>query len=336
MESPTWTKRTLGSTGMAVTPLGIGGGYLGVRNGKLDERVGVETVLRGLELGLNLIDSSGAYIGGKSERMIGMALLEWYQRGGRREDLILSTKTGTRSREARDYTYAGTVSSVETSLELLQTDYIDILHVHDPIDLDPVFVSDGALAALKDLKANSVIRAIGLGCRQHEFHQRCIASDEFDVSLTFHDYNLAVQTADQGVIQPATEKGMGVFNATVTLNGLLTDGDPMARWRERDRLWERHLAQMSPDRLEWARERRVQDKEQAERAAQLWEWCQMRKISLLALNLQFCLRDPRIASTLIGFARPARVEEDIAACWVPIPEDTWDKLYETFHLRRAV
>lgn len=335
MDRPNWTKRTLGNTGMAVTPLGIGGGYLGIRDGKLDERIGVETVLRGLELGLNLIDSSGAYIGGKSERMIGLALLEWYQRGGRREDLILSTKTGTRKKEARDYTYAGTVSSVQTSLDLLQTDYIDILHVHDPLDLDPIFVPDGALAALKDMKAKGIIRAIGLGCRQHAFHQRCINSGEFDVSLTFHDYNLAVQTADEGVIQPATEKGMGILNATVTLNGLLTDGDPIARWQRWDQQWKERLAQMSPDRAESARVHRAQAKEQAEKAAQLWQWCQARKISLLALNLQFCLRDPRIASTLIGFTRPARVEEDIAACWVPVPEETWDELYETFDLRQA-
>jgi len=110
----------------------------------------------------------------------------------------------------------------------------------------------------------------------------------------------------------------------------------MVHWRERDRHWESRLAQISPERLEWAQERRAQDKKLAERAAKLWQWCQERDLSLLALNLQFCLRDPRIASTLIGFSRPARVEEDIAACWVPIPENTWDELYETFDLRRAV
>jgi len=181
---------------------------------------------------------------------------------------------------------------------------------------------------------NGVIRAIGLGCRQHEFHQRCIASGEFDVSLTFHDYNLAVQTADQGVIQPATKQGVGVFNATVTLNGMLTDDDPMARWSEWDQRWEDRIARVSPERAERIRKHRAQAKEQAESAAKVWQWCQARDLSLLALNLQFCLRDPRIASTLIGFTRPARVDEDIAACWVPIPESVWDELYETFDLRQ--
>ncbi len=332
MEIPTWEKRRLGRTAMSVTPLGIGGAYLGRQEGGNDEGVAVETVLCGLELGINLIDSSGAYIGGESERYIGLALDEWYRRGGRREDLILSTKTGTRQEPDRGYSYDTTMRSVEISLSLLKTDYIDILHVHDPSDLEPVLAPDGALAALRALKAQGVIRAIGLGCRAHEFHQRCIATGEFDVSLTFHDYNLVYQTADEGVLQPAAVQDVGVLNATVTLNGMLTDGDPMALAARRQEDWERRRHEIPPERWEQFRPYREQMLDEARRARALWEWCQARGLSLLALNLQYSLREPRIASTLIGFSRPSRVEEDVAACFVPIPDETWDELREDFGL----
>jgi aryl-alcohol dehydrogenase-like predicted oxidoreductase len=315
MKNPTWEKRRLGRTEMLVTPLGIGGAYLGQVDGQSDERVAIETVLRGLELGINLIDSSGAYIGGESERFIGLALQEWYRRGGKRADLVLSTKTGTRDRANRDYSYDGTMRSVETSLALLQTDYIDILHVHDPIDLKPVLAPGGALDALKDLKAQGMIRAIGLGCRPHEFHRRCIETGEFDVSLTFRDFNLLYQTAAQDVLEPAAAHDVGVFNATVTINGMLSGRDPMevaAKWN-------------------WPR--REQIMEEAQRARVLLEWAESREIALLALNLQFSLRERRISSTLIGFSRPSRVEEDVAACFEPIPDEVWRELRDEFSLQ---
>lgn len=315
MKQPAWTKRRLGRTGILVTPLGIGGAWLGCSREKpFDSEVAVETVLRGLELGINLIDTSGLYIGGESERVIGLALEEWVRRGGKREDLVLSTKTGTRVRPY-DYSYGHTMQSVETSLRLLKTDWIDVLLVHDPPDLEPVLAPSGALAALQALKAQGTIRAIGLGCRPHDFHQRCIATGEFDVSLCFGDYHLLSQTAVAGVLEPVAVRDTGVLNGMVTMYGLLGDRDPLQVVAER---WPGRV----PETMA----------ELARRAHELWQWCQARDVSLLALNLQYCQREPRIASTLIGFSRPARVEQDVAACFEPIPDAVWQELCETFHV----
>jgi aryl-alcohol dehydrogenase-like predicted oxidoreductase len=226
----------------------------------------------------------------------------------------LSTKTGTRTRPEHDYSYEGTVRSVELSLAMLKTDYIDVLLVHDPRDLDPVLAPGGALDALQDLQARGVIGYIGLGCRWHTFHQRCIETGAFDVSLTFHDYNLLSQTAAQGVLEPAAAHDVGVFNGTVNLGGLLSGRDPILVADERGWPW------------------REQERfgEQVRGARRLWEWCQARGVNLLALNLQYCLREPRIASTLIGFSRPSRVDEDVAACFEPIADEVWQELYRDF------
>jgi D-threo-aldose 1-dehydrogenase len=209
------------------------------------------------------------------------------------------------------------MESVQTSLELLQTDYFDILLVHDPRDIEEVFAPDGALKALKELKAQGTIRAIGLGCRPHAFHQRCIKSGEFDMSLCFGDYNLARQSAAEGVLAPAAAHGVGVYNATVNLAGLLSGRDPLQMAAERGR------------RGSWAWAR---SDETLQRAHAIWQWAQARGIGMLALNLQYCMRDPRIASTLIGFSRPGRVDEDVAACLEPIDENVWRELHDEFGL----
>ena len=88
--------RKLGKTGIKVGPLGLGGASLGRREqaGKIiyDDDLAVQTVLTALQNGINLIDTSPNY--GESERRIGLALAAWEQEGGRREDIILCTKTG--------------------------------------------------------------------------------------------------------------------------------------------------------------------------------------------------------------------------------------------------
>ena len=69
--STNWKRRTLGRTGFEVTELGIGGAWLGHKDGTNSAEVGVQTVLAGLEAGINLIDTSDDYIAGRSERFVG-------------------------------------------------------------------------------------------------------------------------------------------------------------------------------------------------------------------------------------------------------------------------
>ena len=72
--------------------------------------------------------------------------------------------------------------------------------------------------------------------------------------------------------------------------------------------------------------RRMQ--ERVNLAQKLWDWTQVLEINLLALNLQYCLREPRITATLMGAASPAQIEADIAALEEEIPESVWQSLPE--------
>ena len=288
MDKQNWERRTLGRTGFEVTTLGIGGAWLGHKDGEIDPEVAVQTVLAGLESGMNVIDSSDNYIAGRSEGFVGEALAHWFGRGNRREDLILSSKLTVHKGNPDAFTYDGTMWGLEHSLQEMRVDYLDIFLVHDPVDLEPVLADDGAIAALRQAKEEGTIRTIGLGCREHEFHQRCIETGEFDVCLTFHDYNLVVRTAEAGVLEHAVKQDVGVYNASI--NAALSTA------------------------------------KNTERAQQLSAWCRERDIDLASLNLHFCRRDRRVASTLIGFSRPARVEQNVAAYAASFDESIWEEL----------
>ena len=312
-EHRTWERRELGRTGLEVTVMGLGGAWLGHRgDGTFDEATGVETVLRGLESGMNFIDTSGAYIGGRSEQFIGIALEEWFARGNRREDLVICTKTGTRVRP-HDYSYDFTMKSIETSMKAIGVDFLDIVLVHDPESLDPVLEPHGARDALKQLKADGVIGAIGLGCRSHEHHRRCIETGDFEVSLTFKDFNLLDRSAMQGVIELAVEANVGVVNASIMVNGFLGGTEPASmvdRAKYHGRLPDGPIAQ----------------------AQRLWEWSRDREVDLGTLNLQYCMRESRIASTVLGFSGPHRVDQNVDAFFAHIDDEVWSALETEFGL----
>lgn len=304
--------RRLGRTELRVSPVGLGGAFLGRRpDGSYDDGLAADTLQQALDLGINLVDTSPLY--GESERRIGLGLRRWFAAGGRRADLVLCTKTGTRVRPG-NYTGAHTRDSVQQSLELLGVDYLDLVHVHDPDDLTPVVAPGAALDTLAALQADGVLRHIGLGTRQHAFHARLQAERRIAVSLTYGDFHLLRQTARAGVLQPALAADGGVLLASVLLYGVLGGGDPG------------HAVATSRSA------RSLTDAAELARAVSLHAWCGARGIDLLALNLQYCLREPGCSAVLMGASEPAQIAADVAAAQAPLPTGIWDELRLDFEL----
>ena len=206
------------------------------------------------------------------------------------------------------------MASTELSLRTLQTDYLDLMLVHDPATIEPVLAPHAARDALRRLKEQGVIRHLGLGCRPHAHHRACIASGDFEVSLTFRDYNLIERSALAGVLEPAVAADVGVFNASIMLSGLLGGEDPVAVAAR--------AAGVAPERVEMTPELR--------RAKWLYDWCATRGLDLHVLNLHFCLRETRFASVLLGFSTPARVAQNVAAYRQEVDSAIWEELDRDF------
>ncbi len=280
-------RRRLGRTGLEVTCLGMGGARIGGHDVSDDEAV--EAVRRAIALGINYLDTSPLY--GESERRTGLALAD-----GWREKIYLATKTGTHPKWRGDYSASGTRRSVENSLSLLGTEYLDVCLVHDPSNMDPVIAKDGALETLQRMREEGLVKFIGLGVREHEFHKIAIETGMVDVILTYLDYTLLSQTADDWLLSFANERDIGVINGSPIAAGLLSGVEPDVNARPPE----------------------------GEKAHQLWQWCAKEDLNLLNLAIQFCLRQPLIATNLSGSKNASEVEENFAAATSPISDGVWE------------
>ena len=77
--------------------------------------------------------------------------------------------------------------------------------------MDPVVAKDGALDELQRMREEELIKFIGLGVRQHEFHKIAIETGVVDVILTYLDYTLLSQTANEWLLPFAAENDIGVI-----------------------------------------------------------------------------------------------------------------------------
>lgn len=227
-------RRMLGKTGVQVSTLVFGGGshFLSRVGG---DRPTVEKLIhRALELGITSFDTAAAYTFPPHQR-----LSETYYGeilGPRRKDIFLSTKARERDRD-------GILRSVETSLRLLRTDYIDLLQMHSLQrleELDAIGAPNGALGALRRLREDGVIRFIGI-TGHYDPAVLLEAVRRFDVDTILMSLNAAQashplsMTPDQpiagfeaDVLPAALAKKMGVVAMKVMGQGNLVGAPPRA------------------------------------------------------------------------------------------------------------
>jgi len=155
--------RTLGDTGINISPLGLGTVKFGRNTGVKypsafelpDDKTLAELLALAKELGVNVLDTAPAY--GTSEERLG-GLLQ-----GQREDWVIVGKAGEEfdgGESSYNFTPAHFKMSVERSLKRLGTDYIDVLMLHSDGN-DSANLSDEIITCMQDLKSRGLVRAIG-------------------------------------------------------------------------------------------------------------------------------------------------------------------------------
>ncbi len=144
--------RPLGKTGLTVSILGFGSGSRFLMYKEEDEAVAA--LNRAIDLGIVYIDTANDYGKGKSEERIGKVMAT------RRKEVVLATKLPARTADdAR--------RQIEQSLKRLQTDHLDVLHIHElksMDDLAKIEAKGGVLEALHEARDQKITRAIGITC----------------------------------------------------------------------------------------------------------------------------------------------------------------------------
>ena len=224
-------RRELGLTGVQVSVLAFGGGSHFLRGvGGSEEKV-TELIHRALDLGINYFDTAAGYTFRPHERVSET----YYGRilAPHRDRIFLASKAQDRDRD-------GILRSVDKSLELLQTDHLDLIQMHSLSkidDLDRVERPDGALAALRELRDQKVVRFFGA---TGHYNPKVLleAVRRFDIDTLLISLNAAqavhplsmtpgepLAAFENEVLPAAVEKGIGVIamkvmgQATIVGNG---------------------------------------------------------------------------------------------------------------------
>ena len=179
--------RTLGKTGLEVSIVGFGSGSRFLMYQEEDKAL--EALSRALDLGVTYIDTAHSYGNGKSEERIGRLMPE------RRKQITLATKLSARTADdAR--------RQIELSLKRLQTDRIDVLHIHalsGPEDLAAIEKPDGILKALYEAREQKTARAIGITCHA--------APATLKIALERHDFDCTQMALNAAMARMSDEKG---------------------------------------------------------------------------------------------------------------------------------
>jgi D-threo-aldose 1-dehydrogenase len=269
---------------------------------------------------------------GLAENRVGTAL-----RDRPREEYVLCTKVGRllkpTEHEQRndpmwdstppmrivyDYTYSGTMRSIEDSLQRMLSDRIDIVLIHDcdryghGANQPAVFeqAMSQAAKALIELRDQGVVGAVGIGVNEADVCVAAAQRADFDVFLLAGRYTLLEQAPLDDLLPLCVDRGISVMLGGVFNSGILATGaTPGAH----------HNYQPADDTV-------------LARVAAIESLCAAHGVPIAAAALQFALAHPAVASVVLGASTVAQQAANIEATRTVIPQQLWDSLREDGYL----
>ncbi|MFZ4814553.1 MAG: aldo/keto reductase [Phototrophicaceae bacterium] len=301
MTSATLNKRMLGKSGMEVTEIGLGLWAAGGNEwGATDDAEIINTIDASLEAGINFYDTADVYGLGHSEELLAQAMK------GRREQFIVASKIGWIGfdREAGSTAYTTVeklIAGVETNLQRLQTDYIDIIQSH--INFHDATM-DIFLEGFQKLQAAGKVRAYGVSTIDFEYLKEFNA-DGHCATLQV-DYSILNRIAEGDVLPYCQANNIGVIVRGALAMGILTgkfdkdtrfgEGDFRKRWHENADEYQVFLDDLA-------------------KVEQLKPLAQGRTLAQLAL--QFTLAHPAVTTVIPGAKNIRQLNDNVQAGLLP-------------------
>lgn len=293
---------SLGRTGVEIARVGFGTAPLASVFWNNEEAIAVEAVARALTSGMCFFDTAPLYGLGASEARLGAAL------AAHSAEVVIATKAGRLldssggELDARiTFAYDDAMRSLETSLERLGQDRVNIVHVHDPDDhLEEALA--GTHRALVDLRDQGVIDAVSVGTNSVDTARFFLENGAIDCMLVAGRYTLLDRQAADLITacgeHQVTYLAAGVFNS-----GILARPSP-GSWFD--------YAPAAPAVLE--------------RTLGIETICARHGVALRTAALRFPLQHPSVASVVVGMGSEGEVDENLQALNDPIPDELWREL----------
>ena len=291
--------RTLGRTGVKVSPLCLGAMMFG-EWGNADHDESIRIIHRALDAGINFVDTADVYSRGESEEIVGKALA-----AGRRDRVVLATKVhGTMGDDPNQQgnSRRWIVQEVDNSLRRLGTDWIDLYQIHRP---DPSCDVDETLGALTDLVQAGKVRMIGSSTFPAEeiVEAQWVAERRGRERFVCEQppYSMLVRGVEADVLPVCERYGMGVIPWSPLASGWLS-----GRYRKGRDLPESRRAQRLPHRYDMSRPENQRKLEAADALGRLAEEA---GLTLIEMALAFVIEHPAVTTP-----------NAIAACATVIPQ----------------
>ncbi|PYY59359.1 aldo/keto reductase [Curtobacterium sp. MCSS17_011] len=303
--------RTLGRTGIQVSPLALGAMMLGTDGsiGNGDEQDSIRIVHRALDAGINLIDTADRYSQGGSETLLGKALK------GRRDDVVLATKfNGPMGDDPnrRGNSRRWITTAVEDSLRRLQTDHIDLYQAHRPDDTVDL---EETLSALTDLVRSGKVRAIGSSDFPASMQVEAQWTSERRGLERFRTeqptYSILNRGIEREVLPVVQRYGMGALVWSPLAGGLLT-----GRFRKGQ---DSDLARVGMFRHN-------QDERRIDAVEQVVALSEETGVRMTHLALAFAIAHPGVTSALIGPRSMEQLDDLLAGVDVALSDEVLDRI----------
>jgi aryl-alcohol dehydrogenase-like predicted oxidoreductase len=300
--------RQLGDSGLTVSVVGLGCNNLGRR---LDATRTDAVVNAAVDAGITLFDTADIYHGehGYSEELLGKAL------GSRRDEVVIATKFGgdMQGVNGPDWGVRGSRryirKAVESSLQRLGTDWIDLYQLHFP---DPVTPIEETLAALSELVAEGKVRYLGSSqfagwqVVDADWAARTAGLEHF-ISAQ-NQYSLLDREVEDELIPACEHLGIGVLPFFPLASGLLS-----GKYKRGEDAPEGSRLATQPERLA----RADFDKIEA-----LETFAAERDLTLIDVAIGGLAAQPAVASVIAGATKPEQIEQNVAAgLWDPTAAD---------------
>jgi aryl-alcohol dehydrogenase-like predicted oxidoreductase len=291
--------RLLAHTDLKVSRLSFGTMTFGAQT---DEAVARRMVARCLEAGINFFDTANIYNQGRAEMILGQAL------AGRRQNVILATKVRGQMENAPEETGLSRVAihrAIDSSLQRLATDYVDIYYLHQP-DYDVPM--EETLVALDELARAGKVRYPAVSnyaaWQVGEIHWLCEKRGFKPPYISQPMYNLLARGIEEEFLPFCKRFGVAVVPYNPLAGGLLTGKHARARGPIAGTRFDGNKLYL--DRY-WHDDYFAAVEELAAIAREAGK-------TLVELSFQWLLSQPQVDSIVLGASRLEQLEENLKAC----------------------
>jgi aryl-alcohol dehydrogenase-like predicted oxidoreductase len=309
--------RTLGRTGLKVSPLCLGAMMFG-SFGNPDHDDSVRIIHAALDAGINFVDTADIYSFGESEEIVGKALAQT-----KRHRMVLATKVhGQMGRDpnAQGNSRRWLMTECENSLRRLGVDYIDLYQIHRP---SPDTDIDETLGALTDLVRAGKIRYFGSSTfPANEIVEAQWVSDRRARERFVTEqppYSMLVRGIEKDVLPTCQKYGMGVLSWSPLAGGWLSGAFGPGRENTSRR------ATVIPDRYDLEN---AGNRAKVEAVGKLLELADQAGLSLIELALGFVLEHPGVTCPIIGPRTMEHLASQLPALELRLAPDVLDRIDE--------